>query len=146
MPLAARQRVPFSCLSKRKEPKRRTSRSHRHPLRFSCRPGASRTRRALNNALRARHRLAIPPGRGCDARRRLRVPTSNQWFASAGINLFRLSELLHYGRTSFAVKTCASPFHPRRLPARNFPFPEILAILGSFPCIPLSFCMPLLSV
>mgnify|MGYP003423340196 CR=1 FL=1 len=26
---------------------------------------------------RLRHRLATPPGRGCDARRRLRVPTSN---------------------------------------------------------------------
>ena len=25
---------------------------------------------------RLRHRLATPPGRGCDARRRLRVPTS----------------------------------------------------------------------
>ena len=45
----------------------------------SCasRPGRARAELAgRKNRARLRHRLATSPGRGCDARRRLRVPTS----------------------------------------------------------------------
>ena len=59
----------LSLLVQRKVTKRKHTRSRRRPLRFSPRPGASRTRRALNNALRARTpaRDDSRPGLRCSA-------------------------------------------------------------------------------
>ena len=76
MPLAARRRVTFLCLSAKKSNQKKAHPESRRT------PWASRLNRARaelaerKNSVRLRHRLAAPPGRGCDARRRLRVPTS----------------------------------------------------------------------
>jgi hypothetical protein len=53
--------VTFSCLSKRKSPKRKTPRSRRHLPALLGKIGARLTRRALNNAPRAQTRGSLFP-------------------------------------------------------------------------------------
>jgi hypothetical protein len=76
----------------------KAARSRLTSLRFSPRPGASRARRRLNHAARARHRLATTPGRGSDARRRLRGPTSKATATSGAIRCAHcaLPRLVYY--------------------------------------------------
>ncbi len=67
--------LPFFARAKKGSPKKARPGATETPC--ASRPGRARAELAgRKNRARLRHRLAKPPGRGSDARRRLRVPTS----------------------------------------------------------------------
>ena len=66
----------FSLLVQRKVTKRKHTPEPPKPPALLAPTGREPNSPSAKSRARLRHRLATPPGRGCDARRRLRVPTS----------------------------------------------------------------------